>query len=110
MHGEDDAELLVVGWGGTEGALRLACEELQAEGKKIAYTHFNYIMPLPLNTGEIMSKYKKILVCELNNGQFVNYLRMNFPLVNFQQYNKIQGLPFVVGELKEKLNQILGGK
>lgn len=110
VHGEDDAELLVVGWGGTEGALRLACEELQAEGKKIAYTHFNYIMPLPLNTGEIMSKYKKILVCELNNGQFVNYLRMNFPLVNFQQYNKIQGLPFVVGELKEKLNQILGGK
>lgn len=110
VYGEDDADLLVVGWGGTEGALRLACEELQAEGKKIAFTHFNYIMPLPLNTGEIMSKFKNIIVCELNNGQFVNYLRMNFPLINFQQHNKIQGLPFVVGELKDKFNQILGGK
>lgn len=110
VHGPEDAELLVIGWGGTEGALRLACEELQAEGKKIAYSHFNYIMPLPLNTSDIMSKYKKIVVCELNMGQFVNYLRMNYPQVNFQQYNKVQGLPFEIGELKDKFNQILGGK
>lgn len=106
--GDKDADLLVVGWGGTEGALKLAVEELREEGKKIAFTQFNYIMPLPKNTGSIMNKYKKIVVCELNMGQFVNYLRMNFQTIAFQQYNKTQGLPFEVSELKEKFNQILG--
>ncbi|MFA6367855.1 MAG: 2-oxoacid:acceptor oxidoreductase subunit alpha [Bacteroidales bacterium] len=106
--GDKDADLLVVGWGGTEGALKLAVEELREEGKKIAFTQFNYIMPLPKNTGSIMNRYKKIVVCELNMGQFVNYLRMNFQTIAFQQYNKTQGLPFEVSELKEKFNQILG--
>lgn len=106
--GDEDADLLVVGWGGTQGALKLAVEEMREEGKKIAFTQFNYIMPLPKNTGEIMRKYKKIVVCELNMGQFVNYLRMNFETIAFLQYNKTQGLPFEVTELKEKFNQILG--
>lgn len=108
VYGDDDADLLVVGWGGTQGALKLAVEELREEGKKVAFTHFNYIMPLPKNTGDIMKKYKKIVVCELNMGQFVNYLRMNFQTIAFQQYNKVQGLPFEVSELKEEFNKILG--
>ena len=108
VYGDEDADLLVVGWGGTEGNLKLAVEEMREEGHKIALTHFNYIMPLPKNTGDILKKYKKIVVCELNMGQFVNYLRMNFQTLAFQQYNKIQGLPFEVTELKEKFNQILG--
>lgn len=108
VFGDEDAELLVVGWGGTHGALKLAVEELREEGKKVAFTHFNYIMPLPKNTGDIMKKYKKIVVCELNMGQFVNYLRMNFQTIAFQQYNKVQGLPFEVSELKEEFNKILG--
>lgn len=108
IYGDQDADLLVVGWGGTEGALKLAVEEMREEGKKIAFTQFNYIMPLPKNTGDIMKKYKKIVVCELNMGQFVNYLRMNFQTIAFHQYNKTQGLPFEVSELKEKFNQILG--
>ncbi|MFA6200547.1 MAG: 2-oxoacid:acceptor oxidoreductase subunit alpha [Bacteroidales bacterium] len=108
VMGDEDAELLVVGWGGTEGALKSAVEEIRAEGKKVAFTHFNYIMPLPKNTGDIMKKYKKIVVCELNMGQFVNYLRMNFQTIAFHQYNKVQGLPFEVSELKEQFNQILG--
>ena len=108
VFGDEDADLLVVGWGGTHGALKLAVEELREEGKKIAFTHFNYIMPLPKNTGDIMKKYKKIVVCELNMGQFVNYLRMNFQTIAFQQYNKVQGLPFEVSELKEEFNKILG--
>ncbi|HBN05349.1 MAG TPA: 2-oxoacid:acceptor oxidoreductase subunit alpha, partial [Bacteroidales bacterium] len=83
-------------------------EELREEGKKIAFTHFNYIMPLPKNTGDIMKKYKKIIVCELNMGQFVNYLRMNFENIPFLQYNKVKGLPFEVSELKDKFKQILG--
>ncbi|MDR0972133.1 MAG: 2-oxoacid:acceptor oxidoreductase subunit alpha [Bacteroidales bacterium] len=105
--GKEDADLLVIGWGGTLGALKLAVEEMIDEGKSIAFTHFNYIMPLPKNTGEILKKHKKIVVCELNMGQFVNYLRMEFENTSFYQYNKTQGLPFEVKELKEKFNQLL---
>lgn len=108
IEGDENAELLVVGWGGTMGALRSAVQELQAEGKSVAFTQFNYIMPLPKNTEEIMRRHKKVVVCELNMGQFVNYLRMNFEGVRFHQYNKVQGLPFEVSELKEVFNKILG--
>ena len=108
VTGNPDAELLVVGWGGTSGALTLAVEELNAEGKKVAYTHFNYICPLPKNTGEILRKYKKIVVCELNNGQFAGYLRTQYPECPMQQYNKVMGLPFEVGELKNCFTKILG--
>ena len=107
-YNSENADLLVVGWGGTEGALRCAVQELQAEGKSIAFTQFNYIMPLPKNTEEMLKRYKKVVVCELNMGQFVNYLRMNFQGMMFHQYNKVQGLPFEVSELKEVFNQILG--
>jgi 2-oxoglutarate ferredoxin oxidoreductase subunit alpha len=103
-----DGDLLVVGWGGTSGALTLAVEEMNKEGKKVAYTHFNYICPLPKNTGDILRKYKKIVVCELNGGQFAGYLRTQYPECPMRQYNKIMGLPFEVGELKEAFNKILG--
>ena len=108
VTGNPDADLLVVGWGGTAGAITLAVEELNNEGKKVAYTHFNYICPLPKNTGDILRKYKKIVVCELINGQFAGYLRTQFPECPMQQYNKIMGLPFEVGELKECFTKILG--
>lgn len=108
VEGDENAELLVVGWGGTQGALRCAVQQLQAEGKSIAFTHFNYIMPLPKNTGDIMRRHKKIVVCELNMGQFANYLRMHFEGLTFHQYNKVQGLPFEVSELIEEFNKILG--
>lgn len=108
VGGNPDADLLVVGWGGTNGALTSAIEEMNKEGKKVAYTHFNYICPLPKNTGDIFRKYKKIVVCELNSGQFVGYLRTKFPECPMLQYNKIMGLPFEVTELKEEFNKILG--
>ncbi|MCQ2269914.1 MAG: 2-oxoacid:acceptor oxidoreductase subunit alpha [Bacteroidales bacterium] len=108
VTGDPNADLLVVGWGGTSGALTLAVEEMNKEGKKVAYTHFNYICPLPKNTGEILHKYKKIVVCELNNGQFAGYLRTQFPECPMKQYNKIMGLPFEVGELKDCFTKILG--
>ncbi|MDR1005894.1 MAG: 2-oxoacid:acceptor oxidoreductase subunit alpha [Bacteroidales bacterium] len=108
IMGDENAELLVVGWGGTQGALKSAVQQMQAEGRSIAFTHFNYIMPLPKNTEQILRRHKKVVVCELNMGQFVNYLRMNFEGIHFHQYNKVQGLPFVVSELKERFNQILG--
>ena len=108
VKGNPDADLLVVGWGGTAGALTLAVEEMNNEGKKVAYTHFNYICPLPKNTGDVLRKYKKIVVCELNSGQFAGYLRTQFPECPLHQYNKVMGLPFEVSELKEAFNQILG--
>ncbi|MCQ2286447.1 MAG: 2-oxoacid:acceptor oxidoreductase subunit alpha [Bacteroidales bacterium] len=108
VEGNPDGDLLVIGWGGTSGSLTLAVEEMNAEGFKVAYTHFNYISPLPKNTGDILRKYKKIVVCELNNGQFAGYLRTQFPECPMQQYNKVMGLPFEVGELKNCFTKILG--
>jgi len=105
--GDDEADVLVVSWGGTYGVMLTAIEELRSEGKSVSLAHFKYIMPLPLNTREILSRYKKILVCEINMGQFVNYLRMQFPEFRYEQYNKIQGLPFMVAELKDKVNELL---
>ena len=80
---------------------------MNKEGKKVAYTHFNYICPLPKNTGDILKKYKKIVVCELNNGQFAGYPRTQFPECPMTQYNKIMGLPFEVGELKAEFERLL---
>ncbi len=110
VNGEEEAELLVIGWGGTHGALRTAVKELQEEGKSIALAHFNYINPLPKNTEEVLKRYKRRIVCELNLGQFANYLRMKFPQYHYEQYNKVQGLPFMISELKEKFNQMLEDK
>jgi 2-oxoglutarate ferredoxin oxidoreductase subunit alpha len=67
-------------------------------------------MPLPKNTEKVLKGFKKIVVCELNSGQFVNFLRMKFPMPNFCQFNKVQGLPFMISELIEKFNQLLEEK
>ncbi|MDL5048853.1 2-oxoacid:acceptor oxidoreductase subunit alpha [Oscillatoria amoena NRMC-F 0135] len=101
VKGTGDGKLLVVGWGGTYGGLLTAVTELQHANKKIDLVHFNYINPLPKNTQAILEKYDKILVCELNTGQFASLLRSSFPKANILQYNKIQGQPFLVTELKE---------
>lgn len=108
--GEESGDLLVVGWGGTFGALVSAVKDLQDEGKSVSLAQFNYIKPLPKNTGEVFSKFKKIIVCELNLGQFASYLRSEYPMYNYMQYNKIQGLPMFISELKNKFNEILSGK
>lgn len=105
--GEKEGDLLVVSWGGTFGQTLMAVKAMQAQGHKISLAHFKYISPLPKNTPEIFKNFKKIVVCELNNGQFVNYLRMTYPQYTYEQYNKYQGLPFTTQELTEKFNQII---
>jgi len=105
--GAPEGDLLVVGWGGTYGALVSAVNDLYGEGKKVALAQFNYINPLPGNTAEIFSHYKKILVCEINLGQFASYLRSKHPQFEYMQYNKVQGLPLFIAELKEKINEVL---
>jgi 2-oxoglutarate/2-oxoacid ferredoxin oxidoreductase subunit alpha len=107
IQGDQSGDLLVVSWGGTEGSVRTAVREMQKQGAKIGHAHFNYIMPLPGNTGEILGSYKKVVVCELNAGQFVKFLRVEHPGIKYLQYNKIQGLPFFTGELVEKFNQLI---
>lgn len=107
VFGKDDADLLVVSWGGTYGVVLTVVEKLINQGKSVAHAHFRYMMPLPKNTEQLFARYKKIVVCEINNGQFVKYLRMNYPQFKYQQYNKIQGLPFMVAELETKFNELL---
>lgn len=105
--GEPAGDLLVVGWGGTYGALYTAVQEMQEEGKSISLALFNYINPLPLNVPEIFGKFRKIIVCELNLGQFATYLRSQLPEFSYLQFNKVQGLPFLISELKHKFNEVL---
>jgi 2-oxoglutarate/2-oxoacid ferredoxin oxidoreductase subunit alpha len=108
--GKPEGDLLVVSLGGTLGATKTSVEAVQRENKRVSLAHFDNIMPLPRNTAEVFGKFKKILVCELNSGQFVNYLRMTYPEYLYQQYNKVQGLPFMISELVAKYNQILEQK
>jgi 2-oxoglutarate ferredoxin oxidoreductase subunit alpha len=110
VDGPEEGDLLVVSWGGTYGSVHEAVEQMRVDGKTVSHAHFNYIMPLPKNTGAILKRFKKILVCELNSGQFVNYLRMKFPMPNFYQLNKVQALPFMIHELTDKFNQLLEEK
>ena len=103
-----EGDLLVIGWGGTYGALHTAVKELNNEGyTNVGYAHFNYINPLPKNTEDVLNRFKKIVVCELNNGQFVQVLRINFGGREFLQYNKIQGLPFGNNELMDEFKKLV---
>jgi len=105
--GEPEGDLLVVGWGGTYGHTISSVRAMQGKGKKVSLAHFNYIKPLPKNTAEVFSKFKKIVVCELNLGQFASYLRDKLPGFKYEQVNKMKGLPFSVHELVENFDKLL---
>ncbi|HJV78546.1 MAG TPA: 2-oxoacid:acceptor oxidoreductase subunit alpha [Paludibacter sp.] len=107
VEGDESADMLVIGWGGTHGHLMSAVNNLNKDGKKIALAHFNYINPLPKNTIEVIQRYKKVVVCELNSGQFATFLRSKVPAVEFLQYNKVQGQPFTVAELEADFSELL---
>ena len=104
----DSGDLLVIGWGGTYGSLHSAVKQINDEGyKNIGLAHFNYINPMPKNTEEVLSRFKKIIVCELNSGQFAGILRINHSKFEFSQHNKIQGLPFSNDELIEQFKKLV---
>ena len=105
-----DADTLLVGWGGTFGHLYTAAEELNKEGKPVAFAHFRYINPLPANTAEVFAKYRRVIVAELNTGQFADYLQSKFPEVKFERINKVQGQPFLVKEVIDGVTKIMEGK
>ena len=110
IEGPKKGELLIVGWGGTYGGLYTAFNEISKRHNNVAFAHFNYINPLPKNTAEIFSGYKKIIVCELNLGQFIKILRSELPQFNYLQYNKVQGLPFSKTELVNEFENTLSLK
>jgi len=107
VEGDETADLLVIGWGGTRGHLMSAVTNMNKDGKKIALAHFNYINPLPKNTIDLIQRYKKVVVCELNSGQFATFLRSKVPGVEFLQYNKVQGQPFTVAELEADFSELI---
>lgn len=105
--GDENADLLIVGWGGTYGHLYEAMETMQEQGKKVALAHFKFINPLPKNTAEVLKKYKKVVVAEQNNGQFANYLRSKVDDFNPYKFDRIKGQPFIVSRLVEEFTKIL---
>lgn len=110
---KDDADLLIVGFGGTYGHLYTAMEELRKKGYKVASTQFKYINPLPKNTAEVLTKYKKVVVAEQNLGQLAAYLRGKVDGFVPYQFNQVKGQPFVVSELVKAIAPLLspqGGK
>ena len=107
VWGDEEGDLLVVGWGGTRGHLQNAVDELRSEGHRVSLCHFNYIHPLPHGVREIFARFKKIVVCELNEGQFAAYLRHELQEFRYEQYNKCEGQPFTVTELRRKFESLL---
>ncbi|MBD5164060.1 MAG: 2-oxoacid:acceptor oxidoreductase subunit alpha [Bacteroidales bacterium] len=107
VMGNPDADTILVGWGGTYGHLRTAAEELNAEGHKIAFAHFRYINPMPANAGDVLRRYKKVIVAELNTGMFADWLQCHFTDLNIKRINKVQGQPFAVSEVKERTLKLM---
>jgi len=104
---KDDADLLIVGFGSTFGHLHAAMDEMRAQGKKVAMAQFRYLNPLPKNTAEVLTKYKKVVVAEQNMGQLAGYLRMKVDNFVPAQFNQVKGQPFVVNELVEYFNTLI---
>lgn len=102
-----DADILLIGWGGTYGHLRTAAEDLVKEGYKIDFAHFRYINPLPRNTHDVLSRYKTVICAELNTGQFADFLQSRNPGLQIKRINKIQGQPFLISEVVAGVKEIL---
>jgi 2-oxoglutarate ferredoxin oxidoreductase subunit alpha len=105
-QGNENSKLLVLGWGSTYGSIKAAVKELRAEGTDIAHVHIRYLNPFPKNLGSILTKFDKIIVPELNNGQLVKIVRDKY-LVNAKPFNKIKGLPFTSSEIKNEISKQL---
>lgn len=109
VQGDAEGELLVLGWGGTYGAIKEAVDKATRRGLKISQAHLRYIHPMPKNTKEVLSKFKKILIPEINLGQLAKIIRSEF-LVDVLQYNLVRGLPFRSSDIENQIVEILGGK
>src|SRR5687767_4608943 len=109
INGPATGDVLVVGWGGTYGAITAAVEEAQIEGKGVASVHLRHLNPLPPDLGQILRQYRRVLVPEINSGQLVRVLRAEY-LVDAVGYNKVRGVPLMTHELVEAITQLLEAK
>ena len=107
VEGDEDSDLLIVGWGGTYGHLYESLQAMRSSGHKVALAHFAFINPLPRNAEEILRRYKKVVVVEQNTGQFAGYLRAQFPGFMPHQYNRVTGQPFTVHELVDCFTKLI---
>jgi len=103
---EGGEELLVMGWGSTYGQIREGVRRIRAAGKKVAHAHLRHLNPFPRNTGEVLKRFNRVLVPEINNGQLVRLLRAEY-LVDAKSYTKIQGLPFRASEIETEIQKRL---
>ncbi len=106
VHGPEQGKVLVLSWGGTYGACTTAVTKILAEGQSVAHAHLRYLNPLPKNLGELFKKYETVLIPELNMGQLNLIIRARY-LIDTVAYNKVQGKPFSVQELIEKIKSLL---
>lgn len=104
---DEDADTILVGWGGTYGHLLTAATELNASGKKVAFWQFRYINPLPKNAIETLGRYKRVIVAELNTGMFADYLQMHLPGKEILRINKVEGQPFLVKEIVDGVTKYM---
>ena len=107
VTGDADAELLLIGWGGTYGSIFTAVERAQRKGLKVASAHLRYLNPMPKNTEAVLKRFKKVLVPELNSGQLCWLLRAKY-LVDAQGLNKVQGRPFLISEIEAAISEAMG--
>ncbi len=107
VDGDEDADLLIVGFGGTYGHLHEAMLQMRADGKKVAQAHLNVVNPLPRGTQETLARYKKVVVAEQNMGQLAGYLRMKTTGIEIRQYNEVKGQPFNVAALVDAFTKII---
>ncbi|MBI4866637.1 MAG: 2-oxoacid:acceptor oxidoreductase subunit alpha [Candidatus Wallbacteria bacterium] len=106
VAGPDHGELLLVGWGGTYGALRAAAEEARAKGKSVAHLHLRHLNPFPANLGDVLTNYKRVLVAELNCGQLLSMIRAKY-LIDAKGLNKVKGKPFQVVEVLRGIEEAM---
>ena len=106
VFGPEDGELLILGWGSTYGVIRSAVERLRAEGKSVAHAHLRYLNPFPANTGDVLRRYRTVLVPELNLGQLSFLLRGTY-LVDVLSYNRVKGKPFRIQEIVDEAERLI---
>jgi 2-oxoglutarate ferredoxin oxidoreductase subunit alpha len=109
VDGDKSGDLLVLGWGGTYGAITEAVIKARKKGYKVSQAHLKYIHPFPKNTGEVLNSFENILLPEINLGQLAKIIRSEY-LLPVIQFNVVRGLPFRTSDIEEKIIEILGGK
>ena len=107
VHGDADADLLVLGWGSSYGTIRAGARRVREGGGRVATAHLRHLRPMPANTGALLRKYEKVLVPEMNSGQLAHELRARY-LVNVESYGKVQGQPLMPSEMENQIWQRLG--